>query len=73
MNLQWRLIVIQKNDPPMEDFDFLCDNCSNTENFEAEGDFYEAVALAKTAGWRIVKVNDEWKHYCPACQRVHKG
>lgn len=43
-----------------------CDGCSFASSFE--GDWKDCIAEAKEEGWRIVKVGEEWRHYCEDCK-----
>lgn len=42
---------------------FECDNCQGDHD-TGEDDFREALAQAKSEGWWIKKIGDEWKHFC---------
>lgn len=53
---------------------FLCDGAKCNEFYEGftgEG-FKESLDAAKDEGWVARKKNNEWEHYCPACQEDRK-
>lgn len=45
---------------------FHCDVCPEYVDTE-EQDFGEALAMVKEAGWRAVKISNQWEHRCPSC------
>jgi len=46
-------------------YDLECDSCGESEvNMDS---FDDALNYAKENGWKIKKINGEWKHYCPDC------
>ena len=42
-----------------------CDKCGTT--LELDGPYHIAKAGMKEAGWKNVKVDEEWKIKCPEC------
>lgn len=48
-----------------------CDSCSN---YESLGDipFMKKVETIKEAGWRIIKLQGIWRHYCSVCVEDHR-
>ena len=48
-----------------ETMDFECDTCSIGATYE--GDWQECVDAAKEDGWKIRKVDGDWKHTCSEC------
>lgn len=58
--------MIERN-KPFNDFDIFCDFCSNSENYDTNGDFYQMIKESKQDGWRMFKENGEWIHKCPVC------
>jgi len=50
-------------------FDIYCDEvgCDTSEQFDTDGDFYQAIKEAKEAGWTMKKDGNEWVHTCPNC------
>jgi hypothetical protein len=49
-----------------------CDYCSNDIEIDSGGDWQDMLNQIKEEGWKILKVNDEWKHACPDCVKYHK-
>lgn len=47
---------------------FECDGCDELTGGEIE-DFQRAWNEAKSEGWRTEKVDGQWLHLCPTCQR----
>ncbi len=46
----------------------VCDDCGDELGDEFDNDdFSEMLASAKKEGWRVVREEREWKHYCPDC------
>ncbi len=49
---------------------FSCDSCSASFEDDEAGEFHEAWAAARRAGWRAHKdLRGEWEHSCPDCVR----
>lgn len=46
---------------------FCCDGCPETYEGEPGDRFGVVWAEAKAAGWVVFKVDDEFRHRCPAC------
>lgn len=47
---------------------FSCDVCDETEHTGTD-DFTEALAYAKEYGWKMIRVNEDWHHFCgPNCE-----
>lgn len=48
---------------------FMCDGprCHEANETHCEN-FAGALAKAKSHGWAVRKVGDEWQHLCPDCQ-----
>jgi Fe2+ or Zn2+ uptake regulation protein len=50
-------------------FNIECDVCGKIQYLDFDHDeFQKAVDSAKSLGWKIRKVGDEWKHICPDCK-----
>ena len=45
-----------------------CDTCSDYIETE-QNQLEEALEVAKTNGWHIMKIANDWKHVCPECYR----
>lgn len=43
-----------------------CDTCCETLDTEEE-DYASAVLALRGDGWKVVKEEGHWKHYCPCC------
>ena len=52
-----------------EDYDVYCDFCDNSESFMDMFCFSDLINELEESGWRIEKVNNEWEHQCPDCQK----
>jgi hypothetical protein len=48
---------------------FSCDGCSMSYEADDSGEFSEVWPEARKDGWRAVKENGKWVHYCPVCMR----
>jgi hypothetical protein len=46
---------------------FECDNCGDTIETESK-DFDEAMSAMRADGWRSVRDDGAWKHYCKECK-----
>jgi Fe2+ or Zn2+ uptake regulation protein len=44
-----------------------CDTCGATKEFDKPYHVAKAAGEMKAAGWRNVKVGEEWKIRCPGC------
>jgi hypothetical protein len=53
-------------------YEVSCDYCSEDIEIDSGGDWQDMINEIKTNGWLIGKINDEWKHMCPACRKNHK-
>jgi hypothetical protein len=57
------------------DFNTLTVNCDGAGCFDTldfddvNVDWDEVLAELRAKGWRSIKVNGEWFHYCPVCER----
>lgn len=47
---------------------FECDSCGDSLYTETV-DFMRAVENLKVEGWRTVKSQHGWEHFCPICQK----
>ncbi|MCC6798287.1 MAG: hypothetical protein IT366_24450 [Candidatus Hydrogenedentes bacterium] len=47
-------------------YDVECDTCGRIEDYDTD-DFDEVLDTIKSIGWRIIKDDDEYKHYCEDC------
>ena len=55
---------------------FYCDQaqCQMSEIYETDGDFKEALVMAKSDGWVSERFSGDWMHVCPACSEWgHRG
>lgn len=51
-------------------FDIECDSCGLSIYLDYYWDNLQgAIAEAKSDGWKIERVNDEWRHMCPECRQ----
>lgn len=52
------------------DFIFLCDGCESATIETGTGNFDAAINMMRREKWKSHKRDDdeEWKHFCPACQ-----
>lgn len=48
-----------------------CDMCG--EQLIEQYDFDDAVEAKKDAGWRSMKIGDEWIDLCEDCKRIKRG
>jgi hypothetical protein len=44
-----------------------CDGYDCDESLEMYGDFVECIQEAKDNGWKVMKIDEEWEHFCPRC------
>jgi len=58
--------VIERNWPDTG-YVVHCDYCSEDLEIVYARDFMDAVHRSKSAGWRPVMVDGEWRNRCPAC------
>jgi len=52
-------------------FEVVCDICGYSERFNTDGDFWELLKQMKKSGWKSMKVDNEWRHYCPQCKQSY--
>jgi len=48
-----------------------CDSCADemtTDEQYTFEEFHEFVKAIRAEGWRVSKVDDEWRHTCPDCE-----
>lgn len=48
------------------DYQVSCDYCSYDAEASAD-DWADLIAGLKDEGWKIRKMDNEWKHKCPEC------
>lgn len=57
--------MITKEDE--NEFTVNCDKCSNCDTYEAEI-WVDLLQQMKEDGWKTVRVDGEWEHYCEDCK-----
>lgn len=50
-----------------DNYNILCDICSNYESLEEIPTFKELIEEMKNNGWKSNKIGDTWIHKCPVC------
>jgi thiol-disulfide isomerase/thioredoxin len=61
------------------EFKTLTVNCDGNRCFETlefddvEIDWESVLDVMRVQGWRIVKENGDWSHYCPTCERKRQA
>jgi len=53
-------------------YEISCDYCSEDIEIDSGGDWQDMLKQIKEEGWKIGRVNDEWKHACPECVKNKK-
>jgi len=56
-----------ETDKTFEATNIYCDGCDAEDQFDGV-DFYKAIDDAKELGWKIIKKDGEWCHYCVLCK-----
>lgn len=55
-------------------FDIECDHCEETEYLDYDWtNLQGAVSEARSFGWTIQYIHDEWECVCPECLRKESG
>ena len=60
-----------ERDTDDDTFEVSCSFCNEYTFVDTDGDWATMLEDIKQDGWKIRKINDDWKHMCPAC--VAKG
>lgn len=53
-------------------FEVACDYCSEDIDIDSGGDWTDMISQIKELGWRMRKVDDEWRHMCPTCVKERR-
>ena len=54
-------------------YEISCDYCSEDIEIDSGGDWQDMLKQIKEEGWKIFKINDEWKHVCSECVKNKKA
>jgi hypothetical protein len=55
-------------DRDWKNYDIYCDGCNDDLTIHADS-WGEMMEEFKDNGWRAIKKDGDWEHYCPECQK----
>ena len=64
--------MIERDSFDADIFEIACDYCSENIEIDSGGDWQDMLYQIKFNGWKIKKVEDDWKHMCPLCVKEGK-